>query len=141
MTVYNHLLFSEAFFQQIRSETAGLDNLRAVDGILDVLQSAAFGKKGRLVVAVQVLCRPDVLEDALNACFLETTTLGVRWHRAERAALGRALIQAGGVRVKSVIRPDGRRTGKPEADDLQAVPGGHAGRQAARRQALKEDPS
>lgn len=29
MTVYNHLLFSEIFFQQIRSETADLDNLRA----------------------------------------------------------------------------------------------------------------
>jgi hypothetical protein len=29
MTVYNHLLFSEIFFQQIRSETADLDNLWA----------------------------------------------------------------------------------------------------------------
>ena len=28
-TIYNHLLFSEFFFQQIRSETADLDNLRA----------------------------------------------------------------------------------------------------------------
>jgi hypothetical protein len=29
MTVYNHLLFSELFSQQVRSETADLDNLRA----------------------------------------------------------------------------------------------------------------
>ncbi len=29
MTVYNHLLFSEIFFQQIRRETADLENLRA----------------------------------------------------------------------------------------------------------------
>ena len=29
MTVYNHLLFSEIFFQQIRQETTDLDNLRA----------------------------------------------------------------------------------------------------------------
>jgi hypothetical protein len=29
MAVYNHLLFSEIFFQQVRSETADLDNLRA----------------------------------------------------------------------------------------------------------------
>ncbi len=29
MTIYNHLLFSEFFFGQIRSETADLDNLRA----------------------------------------------------------------------------------------------------------------
>jgi len=29
MTVYNHLLFSEIFFQQVRRETADLDNLRA----------------------------------------------------------------------------------------------------------------
>jgi hypothetical protein len=30
MTVYNNLLFSEIFFRQIRSETADLDNLRAI---------------------------------------------------------------------------------------------------------------
>jgi hypothetical protein len=29
MAVYNHLLFSEIFFQQVRTETADLDNLRA----------------------------------------------------------------------------------------------------------------
>ncbi|MBC8264793.1 MAG: hypothetical protein H8E47_11790 [Anaerolineales bacterium] len=29
MTIYNHLLFSEIFFQQIRKETADLENLRA----------------------------------------------------------------------------------------------------------------
>jgi len=29
MTIYNRLLFSEIFFQQVRSETADLDNLRA----------------------------------------------------------------------------------------------------------------
>ena len=39
MTIYNHLLFSEIFFQQIRRETADLDNLRsALSTIRDTWQ-------------------------------------------------------------------------------------------------------
>jgi len=34
MTVYNHLLFSEIFFKQIRRETSDLDNLRATLGTI-----------------------------------------------------------------------------------------------------------
>jgi hypothetical protein len=29
MSIHNHLLFSEIFFQQVRRETTDLDNLRA----------------------------------------------------------------------------------------------------------------
>ena len=34
MAIHNHLLFSEIFFQQIRRETSGLDNLRATLGTI-----------------------------------------------------------------------------------------------------------
>ena len=40
----------------------GLDALRAADGVLDVIQLAAFGKKGRLATQVQVLARPERLD-------------------------------------------------------------------------------
>jgi uncharacterized protein (TIGR00299 family) protein len=110
----------------------GLDKLRARDDVLDVLQSAAFGKKGRLVAAVQLLCRPEDVEAVAAACFAETTTIGLRWHRVRRAVLDRQAAEIDGVRVKVIDRP-GRRTAKAEMDDLAAGAGGHAGRDAARQ--------
>ena len=62
----------------------GLDKLRAHPSVVDVMQSPAFGKKGRLSVHIQVLADPDDLENVLNACFAETTTLGIRYHTRER---------------------------------------------------------
>ena len=67
----------------------GLDRLRARPGILDVLQWPAYGKKGRMVAAVQVLAEADSLAGALDAVFDETTTLGVRWSKVARRALAR----------------------------------------------------
>ena len=68
---------------------AGLDKLRAEDGVLDVLQTPAFGKKGRIVAQIQVLARPDAREAVTAACFSETTTLGMRWELIRRAILER----------------------------------------------------
>jgi len=117
----------------------GLERLREVEGVLDVLQSPAFGKKGRVCVAVQVLARPEARERALAACFEETTTLGVRIASEERATLARrdASVEApaGPVRVKAARRPSGRTTAKAEMDDLAGAPGGHAAREARRRAA------
>ena len=56
----------------------GLDRLRAHPGILDVLQWPAYGKKGRMVAAVQVLAEADAL-DASARCGLR------RDHHARRA--------------------------------------------------------
>ena len=44
--------------QSAEELAVGLDALRATDGVLDVIQLAAFGKKGRLATQVQVLARP-----------------------------------------------------------------------------------
>jgi hypothetical protein len=117
----------------------GLERLREVPGVLDVLQSPAFGKKGRLCVAVQVLASPEAREPALAACFQETTTLGVRIATEERATLVRRdasiSLGEGAVRVKAARRPSGRTTAKAEMDDLAGAPGGHAEREARRREA------
>lgn len=125
----------------------GLERLRAIPGVLDVVQSMAFGKKGRLCVAVRVLARPEARERALAACFEETTTLGVRIASEERATLARreasVSLREGAVRVKSATRPSGRATAKAEMDDLAGAQGGHAGRQILRleseRAALEGD--
>lgn len=117
---------------------AGLDRLRAVAGVLDVLQVPAYGKKGRMVMQIQVLARPDGLAGVREACFVETTTLGLRWTLAPRAVLPRRVAGFGGpsagVRVKVAERPGGRWTAKAESDDLRDA-GGHAERQARRRAA------
>ncbi len=116
----------------------GLDRLRAHPGILDVLQWPAYGKKGRMVAAVQVLAESDALDGALNAVFDETTTLGVRWSRVARSVLARDVAShadaLGTVRVKLARRPAGTVTAKAELAHL-AESGGHAGREARRRDA------
>lgn len=120
----------------------GLERLRALPGVHDVLQMAAFGKKSRLAVHVQVLAAPDALDAAVEACFQETTTIGLRTHTVEGRALARrfAAVEVDGQKatVKLVERPgeDGATvvTGKAEADHLRPV-ASHAARVRLRQQA------
>jgi uncharacterized protein (TIGR00299 family) protein len=113
----------------------GLDRLRGLDGVHDTLQMPVFGKKGRMATHVQVLVRPDALEALVEACFCETTTIGLRTHLVQGRALARdsRTVSVDGValRVKRVMRPGGR-TGKVEADDLRGLPG-RAAREQRRR--------
>jgi len=113
----------------------GLDRLREEPEVLDVTQAPVLGKNGRVAARVQVLARPGGLDDALDACFRETTTLGVRWQVIDRAVLVRdeATEEVGGrsIRVKTARRPDGTRTAKAAIDDL-ARAGSHARREAIR---------
>ncbi|MBP1183989.1 LarC family nickel insertion protein [Methylobacterium sp. PvR107] len=115
----------------------GLDRLRAEPGIVDVVQMPVIGKKGRMMAHIQALARPESLAAAIAACFRETTTIGLRYHRVERAVLDReahTVEQAGRpVRVKVVDRPGGR-TAKAEADDARDH-AGHAVRAILRHEA------
>lgn len=116
----------------------GLDRLRAAPAVLDVLQTPAFGKKGRLVTSVRVLARPEALDVVVAACFRETATIGLRHHVVRRVELARRAesveVEGQTVRVKTVERPGIGRTAKAEADDLAAVAadGGHAARAGLR---------
>ncbi len=113
----------------------GLDRLRAEDGVLDLLQVPVFAKKGRLAAAVRLLVRPDAVERTIEACFEETTTLGLRWRLEHRAVLARRSLSADdGVAVKLAERPGGRTTAKAESDDLKAI-AGQDRRERARRNA------
>lgn len=128
----------------------GLERLRALPGVHDVLQMAAFGKKSRLAVHVQVLAAPDALDATVEACFRETTTIGLRTHVVEGRALARRFaaveIEGRETTVKLVERPgeDGATvvTGKAEADHLRPVASQAARtrlRQEAERLALSRD--
>ena len=117
--------------QSAEDLAAGLDHVRALEGVHDVVQGVAFGKKGRVAVQVQVLVAPNRLDQAIAACFEETTTIGLRYHLVKGAALMRDAdtVEAEGraLRVKTVKRPGDRDTAKTEVSDV-AAERGHANR-------------
>jgi len=114
----------------------GLEHVRGVDGVIDVHQSPVFAKKGRMGAHVRVLCRPQAREAAIDACFAQTTTLGVRLQSQERRILPRSAssVSVAGRehRVKTAVRPTGAATVKAEIDDLARHAHTHAERQALR---------
>jgi len=116
----------------------GIDALRAMDGVLDVLQIPAVGKKGRMVSQLQVLCQPNVLNSVIDTCFAQTTTLGLRWSVVARTSLERKLITDDSgddpVSVKVASRPDGKLSAKAEAESIRRR-GDHSDRESARREA------
>lgn len=113
-----------------------IDKLRADDRVLDVLQMPAYGKKGRMVFHVQILCRHEAVDDVIRLCFLQTTTLGVRWTVSRRATLAREQLTVDDdgdrVSVKLAERPDGSMSAKTELEDIRDK-GVHTQRQARRR--------
>ena len=115
-----------------------LDKLRSHPSVLDVLQTPAFGKKGRMTMHIQLLADADDVESVFDACFSETTTIGLRFQVMQRRKLARAstTVEAAGrqMRVKVAERP-GRKTAKVEADDLLNVTGGRAERERLQREA------
>ncbi len=113
-----------------------VDHLRALDGVLDVIQAPAFGKKGRLTTQLRVLATEPAEDAVVAAVFQETATLGLRRTLVDRYTLGRetASVAADGrtVRVKVADRPAGR-TAKVEANDLAEVGGARARKRLRRR--------
>jgi uncharacterized protein (TIGR00299 family) protein len=131
------LLAFEVDDQTAEDLALGLERLRECAGVLDVVQSPVYGKKGRMAAQVQVLAQPQHLAAAVAACFAETTTLGVRHQLLARSVLARheaAVADAAGrtVRVKLAQRPDGALSAKAESDDLRAG-GDRIGRETLRR--------
>ncbi len=116
---------------------AGLDRLRITPGVLDVVQMPAFGKKGRMAAHVQVLAKHDAADAVAQACFRETSTIGLRIQRVEGRMLPRRMSEvavAGTMlRVKLVERPDGT-TAKAECGDALGAEG-RLGRMGLRREA------
>jgi len=117
----------------------GLERLRAVPGVRDVVTFQGIGKKGRWLQAVRVMAEPVHRDVVVTAVFDETATLGLRLRREERAVLPRHTVvvedESGSVRVKVAERA-GRRTAKAEADDVAARGQGTRGRARLRRSAI-----
>jgi len=114
---------------------AGLERLRTVEGVRDVVQSPVLGKKNRLATRVQLVVAGEARDAAIAACFAETTTIGLRVGEERRAVLVRREDRVGGLRVKRVRRPDGSVTAKADIDDAG---GSAAAREKARRAAEEQ---
>ena len=115
----------------------GLDHVRAHSQVLDVVQTPALGKKGRVVISVRVLCRRQGEDEVAALCFRETTTLGLRVLDVRRHTLARSETaeNQGERRVALKHAERGREvTTKVEAESLRDVEG-HAERQRLRRMA------
>ena len=111
----------------------GLDVLRDRPDVLEVLQSAAVGKKGRLGHSIQVLANAPSLDAVAAACFEQTTTIGLRYRMENRKVLARRELSASdGAGVKVVGRPGGT-TVKADMDDIGQRALGHAAREQLRR--------
>ena len=119
--------------------SAGLDVLRGLHGVLDVVQSPVFGKKGRMGASVRVLCLSDHVDAVAEACLVESATLGVRLSQVDRIVLSRhertVTVDGAAIRVKLAERPDGTLSAKAEADDVSAAAMTAAERQRLRRAA------
>jgi pyridinium-3,5-bisthiocarboxylic acid mononucleotide nickel chelatase len=123
--------------QSAEDLATGLDHIRALPGVLDVIQSSVAGKKGRLAAHVQILVTPRDLENVIVACFEETTTIGLRYQVTDGAVLCRRIetieVEGERLQVKIVDRPGGAASGKTEAADV-ASRRGHAARERLKRE-------
>lgn len=103
-----------------------LDHIRSAAGTIDASHDQRIGKKGRPMFGVRVLARPTAIEDVIEACLTETSTLGVRHRTSSRRVLTRSVVErevAGrDMAVKVATRPDGARTIKVEHDAIGATP-------------------
>jgi uncharacterized protein (TIGR00299 family) protein len=117
----------------------GLERLRDLPTVIDVIQIPVVAKRGRLATQIQMLAHPEALDSVLAQCFLETTTLGLRWQIVRRSLLKRQSLEYSEdgqpIRVKIAQRPDGVMTAKAELRDVAQL-GGFAER-ARRRQSAE----
>lgn len=103
-----------------------MDRLRALDGVIDVSAGMRLGKKGRMAQDLRLLVRPAARMAVVDACFAQTSTLGLRWRLETRAILPRVAdrteVDGLALRRKHAQRPDGTVTVKVESDDVAGQP-------------------
>jgi uncharacterized protein (TIGR00299 family) protein len=114
----------------------GLERLRGHPGVHSVTTLQGIGKLGRPTMNIEVLARLDASDTVTEACFRETTTIGLRWQPMRRTMLvrGQQQVDVNGrqLEVKRVLRPDGPDA-KIESRDLAGIEG------SARRRHLAAD--
>jgi uncharacterized protein (TIGR00299 family) protein len=102
----------------------GLEHLRSIDGVIDVSQNMLVMKKNRVTTGIQILAYPNKLNNVIKHCFIQTSTIGLRWQFVNRAILKRSIhnvvVDDQKLRIKCVNR-DNATTAKVDIDDLNLV--------------------
>jgi hypothetical protein len=96
-----------------------LNNISKNKGIIDIVQHPSFGKKGRILINVKILCRVEKTEEVIKEIFNETTTLGLRHSIKSRYILSREINKLSYFNIKETKRPSGKITKKVESNDLK----------------------
>ena len=113
--------------------STALDMLRSHEGVKDVQQFTSYGKKGRITFSLQLLVTPSRQESVFQAIFQQTSTIGIRWFKAQRRVLKRFEDTIDNNRVKYANR-DGMITVKAEMDDIGQHQRSRQKREAIRRE-------
>ena len=94
-------------------------------GALEVVVTPATMKKGRSGVRLSILANASAREALVDLLFAETSTIGCRWHRVERAECARRVVTLdtphGPIRVKLATWKGRVVNAKPEHDDCLAA--------------------
>ena len=102
----------------------GLEHLRHLDGIIDISQNMLVMKKNRVATRIQILAEPEKLNNVIKHCFIQTSTIGLRWQFVNRARLKRSIhnvvVNDKNLRIKCVNRAN-ETTAKVDIDDLSSV--------------------
>lgn len=92
------------------------------EGALDVSLAPVYMKKGRPGTLLQVICEIGREEEMIDLLLKETSTIGVRYHRAQRFKLPRKSVEVrtrfGNIRLKVAETPWGDRA-RPEYEDCR----------------------
>ena len=98
-----------------------LDLIREQHGVVDVVVQTARGKKNRAVELIRIMASTEHYQNIIKYCFLQTTTIGLRYRFETRNYLPRHHHEIDGNAYKSVDRPDGIETIKIEHDELMPL--------------------
>lgn len=116
----------EANIDDMSPEWAGHARSRLLDeGALDVTLTPSFMKKDRPGYVLTVLAEPADRDRLCDVLFAETTTIGIRYHAAQRRVLDRNSVAVstpyGEVRVKVASEAGEVRNFAPEFDDCRRL--------------------
>jgi hypothetical protein len=95
------------------------------EGALDVYVTPIQMKKSRPAFSLSVIVEEPLLEEIAAAIFEETTSIGLRYSRADRFKLARRIVKVstkyGKIRVKIGDGPGGVKIVSPEYDDCVTI--------------------
>lgn len=95
------------------------------EGANDVFYTPIYMKKNRPAYKLEVICEKEKLDDLLEIIFKETTTIGARYYKVDRAVLKREVVEIdtkyGKVSGKRVTTPKGNVYVYPEYESIKEI--------------------